>query len=498
MAGPVNEGQELTERTEQERSRAHFQAVLQGMLDPVVTIDSMGTILDANESCRAVFDYAPEELIGQNIKLLMPEPYHSEHDGYLAHYRRTGVTGILNRIREFPAVKKSGAPIWIELSVSRIDVPGSDVPVFCGSFRDVTARRLEESALAESERRFHAIFDSEYQYVGLLRPDGELIEANRASLDLLGVDRASVIGRAFWDTPWWATDEQKEQLRDAVQRAARGEFVRFETEHPRRQGGIVHVDFSIKPIRDEEGEIALLLPEGRDITEIKRALQRETAIMRSFAQIGESASLLAHEIKNPVTAINAALRAVAKQLGEDERAILTDLVERMRKVEKLMRRTLSLARPLELERAPCSATELLQSVVDLLRDKAAEAGVTLEFPGADRTDVVVDVDRDRVEEVLLNLVGNAIEAIEGGGRVRVEALPGPEDVLLRVQDDGPGIPAALVGTLFKPYVSTKSQGTGLGLAIARKIAEAHEGSLDLGSGFLGGACFELRLPRPRD
>lgn len=495
----MTERQQLTEteRLELEAGRAHFEAVLRGMLDPVVTIDSMGTIQDANESCHAVFGYAPDELIGQNIKLLMPEPYHSEHDGYLAHYRRTGVTGILNRIREFPAVKKSGAPIWIELSVSRIDVPGSDVPVFCGSFRDVTARKIAEDALAESERRFHAIFDSEYQFVGLLKPDGVLIEANRASLDLLGAERSEVVGRMFWDTPWWPAEEQKEQLRDAIERAARGEFVRFETDHPRRQGGIVHIDFSIKPIRDEEGEITLLLPEGRDITEIKRALQRETAIMRSFAQIGESASLLAHEIKNPVTAINAALRAVAKQLGEDERAILEDLVERMRKVEKLMRRTLSLARPLELERAPCSAAELLQSVVDLLRDKARESDVTLEFPDADREDVLVDVDRERIEEVLSNLVGNAIEALEEGGRVRLEILPGTEHVLLRVQDDGPGIPAAIVETLFKPYVSTKSQGTGLGLAIARKIAEAHDGTLDLGSGFLGGACFELRLPRPR-
>lgn len=495
----MTRGQKRSRTLVRERSESYYQAVLRGMLDPVVTIDPMGTILDANASCAPLFGYDPEELIGRNIKLLMPEPYCLEHDQYLANYRETGVTGILDRTREFPVVKKSGEVIEVELSVSRIDPPDSDEPVFCGSFRDITARKIAERALAQSERRFRAIFDSEYQYVGLLEPDGELLEANQASLDLLDLDARDVIGKPFWDTPWWTGDDQRAQLRDAVERAAAGEFVRFETTHPRSDGARVHVDFSIKPIYDDCGGVALLLPEGRDITAIKHALRRETAILRSFAQIGESASLLAHEIKNPVTAINAALRAVAKQLGEDDQAILGDLVERMQKLERLMRRTLSLARPLELDRTPCSVGEIARSVVGLMAEEASEAGATLEIADEDDdADVVIDVDRDRVDEVLLNLVGNAIEAIAErgeGGRVRIETSVGSEHVTLAVADDGPGIPPGLRETLFKPYVSSKSRGTGLGLAIARKIAEAHGGTLDLADSAGAGARFELCLPR---
>ena len=484
------------ERSVQEllRSETKLKSILAGMLDPVLTMNPYGIIQSANDSCLAAFGYEPSELIGQNIKMLMPEPFRSEHDGYLEAYRRTGETHILGRLREFSIVRKDGRVIEIELSVSRIDVPGEEEAVFCGSIRDVSLRKQAERALIESERRFRAIFDGEYQFVGLLAPDGTMLEVNRTALEATGVDREDALGKPFWETEWWSySAEVQERVKQGVIRAAAGEFVRFDVEVRPRTGQSLTVDFSLKPIRDDEGNVTLIIPEGRDITEIRLAHMREKAMMQAFADIGESASLLAHEIKNPITAVNTALRAVAKHLGEDDQEILNDLVERMKKLESLMRRTLSLAKPLSLQPTAVDISELFGSAAKLMRPHLERDHVSIEVevrPDCPR----ITGDPELLEEVLTNLLRNAVDAMDSGGLIRLEASTEGSEVVLHIDDDGPGIPAGILATLFKPFVSTKTNGTGLGLAIGRKVVEAHGGSIAVGNSPLGGARFEIRLP----
>lgn len=477
------------------RSEVRHRAVLTSMLDPIVAIDGHGTVREASRSVEEVFGYRPEELIGRNVSVLMVEPFASEHDGYLEHYRRTGRTGILGRTRQFEVRRKDGVVIHCELSVSRVDVPGQDEPLFVGSFRDVSARLRVERALAESEARMRAIFDQEYEFVGLLARDGTLLEVNHSALRGIRAARAEVIGRPFWLTPWWSQSPANvERVRHAVVAGAAGQFVRFELEYVDDQGQQRWVDFSLKPVLDEDGVVRFLLPEGRDITRLKAVHARELAMQDALAQIGESASILAHEIKNPITAVNLALRAVADKLGEDQKSVLEDLAGRLAKLEGTMRRTLSFARPLQLKREPCAPGELLAEAAHALKPELETAHVTLElaFP----PDLpLVSADRRLLEDALLNLVRNAREALERGGHVRLSAArEGPAHVLLRVDDDGPGIAPSVRAELFKPFVSSKASGTGLGLAIARKVVREHGGEMGVADGVLGGACFWMRLP----
>ncbi|HEX9794061.1 MAG TPA: PAS domain S-box protein [Planctomycetota bacterium] len=362
-------GQRLVE------SEVRMRSILDGMLDPVVVTDAFGTILYANESSTAVFGYEPGEWIGENIRMLTPEPYRSEHDGYLANYRRTGETQILGRTREFPAIRKDGVEIAVELSVSRIDVPSRGEPLFCGSFREITARKETERA----------------------------------------------------------------------------------------QAGI------------------------------RRAQKREMAMMRSFAEIGESASLLAHEIRNPITAVSTTLQAVARHLGQDERDVLGDLVARMQKMEALMKRTLSLVRPLDLQPLRRGPAAMLESAVRAMQPHLDAAGIECEVAVAPDCPWIV-ADAELMEQVLTNLIRNALDAMERGGRIRMEARAENGWIVVQLDDDGPGIPKSVQATLFKPFVSTKAHGTGLGLAFARKVVEAHQGTIAAFESPLGGARFEIRLP----
>lgn len=135
-----------------------------------------------------------------------------------------------------------------------------------GSTLDITERKLA------SERRFRAIFNNTFQYTGLLTPEGILLEANQAALDFIGSEANAVIGQPFWETPWWNFSPTiQQQLQAAITRVAAGEFVRYEVEIPGADGCLHAFDFSLKPIMDETGQVVLLIPEARDITEIKQA-----------------------------------------------------------------------------------------------------------------------------------------------------------------------------------------------------------------------------------
>ncbi len=473
-------------------------AILSSALDPLITIDERGEILAASRSVERVFGYTSDELIGQNIKILMPEPHRSKHDKYLEDYRRTGVTHILGRTRQFQVVRKDGSLIDCDLSVSRADLQGRNAPLFIGSFRDVTDRNRAERALRDSERRLHAIFDKSFQYIGLLAPDGTLLEVNQAALEGTGVDRKEVIGKPFWETRWWSvSEEDRDQLKDGIRRAAAGEFVRFETQHRGREGEVLTIDFSLSPVEDDEGEVILLIPEGRDITELKRAQHSETAMLRSLATIGESAAVLAHEIKNPITSVNLALRAVADQLGEDHRAILEDLAGRMQRLERIMRRTLSFTQPVDLKKTEVDAHELLREVLDELGPAIDDSGTEVRVESIDGS-IALQADRQLLGEVLTNLVANGLEALKDhDGRQVVLSVErdGKEAVRFTVEDDGPGIPASLRATLFKPFYTTKREGSGLGLAFCKKVVEEHGGTISVEDAALGGARFEVRLPR---
>ena len=352
------------------RSEAVHRALLEGMLDAVVTIDDHGTMQHASKSVASVLGYRPEELVGKNIKMLMPEPQRSEHDGYLAHYRDTGLTKILGTIREFQAVRKDRGLIEVELSVARVDIEGVEDPLFVGCFRDVTERN--------------------------------------------------------------------------------------------------------------------------------RARQTERSMLRALAALGESSAILAHEIKNPVTAINLALRAVARNLGEDEKEVLEDLVRRMKRLEQQLRQSLSFAKPLQFRMGPCTAEELFENVLRAQEPILKGAGIEVEVRVADGTPTFVS-DLERLEEVLTNLVVNAVEMLPVGGKVLLWAKAEDDEmVCLCVEDDGPGVAPSVRDTIFKPFVTTKECGTGLGLPICRRIVEELGATIDTqDEGQLGGACFYIKLPSGR-
>jgi PAS domain S-box-containing protein len=151
-------------------------------------------------------------------------------------------------------------------------------------------QRLTEEELRKSERKFRAIFNQTFQLTGLLTPKGRLLDINKTALDFAGIEESDVIGKPFWETKWWNhSTKLQEELRQAIQQASKGRFVRFGAFHPGSNGKQYYIDTSIKPVFDEYDNVSLLISEGRDITERKKSEETFRTLVESIVGISGKA-----------------------------------------------------------------------------------------------------------------------------------------------------------------------------------------------------------------
>jgi PAS domain S-box-containing protein len=171
---------------------------------------------------------------------------------------------------ESTLIAKDGRQIPVFLTGTRFEIQGH--LYYMGIGIDITNLKQAEDKLVASERKMHAIFDQTFELIGLMSLDGNLIEVNRAALQFSGIEASAVLNKPFWQGPWWAhSTELQEKIRESVDKAARGEFVRFEATHISKEDGSSHyIDFSLKPVKDEAGKVIFMVPEGRDVTEQKQ------------------------------------------------------------------------------------------------------------------------------------------------------------------------------------------------------------------------------------
>lgn len=231
------------------------------------------------------------------------------------------------------------------------------------------------------------------------------------------------------------------------------------------------------------------------------ALKSEMEILRNLARLGESASVLSHEIRTPITSLRQALRAVGDKLGVDDRVLIEELAVNLGKIETMLSKTLSLVKPLELNRRPTDVAALIEECARIVKALPEMTGLSIDVDAPDR--LHAEIDPDLFSEVLVNLLRNAGEACNGRGHVEVHVNPGIAGFTLEVTDDGPGVPGHLRDEIFRPFRSFKEYGTGIGLAFSRKVVESHGGTIHFVDKPGVGACFRIQIaesqsrsPRP--
>ena len=267
---------DITERKRAEEalreSEAKFRSIVETSPDIIWEIDARGTTVYLSPGIREMMGFSPEEIIGRSFVDMLPP---SQKEAAVQMFKN-----ILARRKtpvsfEIPVASRDGHGMIFE--IRPVLLTGSDGAVtgLRGVAVDITGRREAEENLKENERMVRAIFDSTFQFTGLLSPEGFLLDANRTALDFVGKSREEVINRPFWETPWWAGDEARVQkLQQAIRDAAGGAFVRYEVGFTSSTGSWVVTDFSLKPLVSPDGTVRMLIAEARDITERKQAEEK--------------------------------------------------------------------------------------------------------------------------------------------------------------------------------------------------------------------------------
>lgn len=276
-------GRDITEMKRTEEALLISQARLSGILniadDAIISVDATQRITLFNKGAEKIFGYKAIEIIGKPLDVLLPSRYREIHRQHVVGFGWSSNTARrMGDRREIFGLRKDGTEFPAEASISRLELQGEKI--FTVFLRDITDRKLSEQALRDSERRFRAIFDQTFQFVGLLKPDGTLLEANRSILDFGGIELADVVNCPFWEARWWTISRETQvRLQEAIAQAAAGNFVRYEVDILGVGDTVATIDFSLKPVKNDMGEVVLLIPEGRDISDRKQA---EAALQRAY------------------------------------------------------------------------------------------------------------------------------------------------------------------------------------------------------------------------
>lgn len=486
----------------------HTQALMDAAVDAVVVIDHSGAILALNDSTCRMFGYPSEELLGANVRVLMPEPDRSDHDGYVANYLATHRPKIIGIGREVTARRRDGTTFPIRLSVGQ--VRDSDPPRFVGLMRDVTTEREATAALKLERDRARAFLELHDSILLELDADKRIRDINARGSELLGAPAADILGLDWVRLMCGESERERARLMLASALSS-GASREREFDCRDMNGAPRRIYWRTIALRTAGGEPAGWLCSGADVTEwvqrehhARLAQDRLTHVAR-LATMGEMASGVAHEINQPLAAITAYASACERNL-DSPAPDLADVREAVREINAEALRAGEIIRRLRQmvrvdapdDRHNVDVNELLQELKSLLQSDAlahdAELSIDL------RPDLPpVAANGIHLQQVVQNLVRNALEALQS---VPVAArtvqlatgLSDDGDVEIRVSDNGPGIDATIADRLFDPFSTTKTSGTGLGLAISRTIVQSHGGTIGTRPTRSRGATFFVRLP----
>ncbi|MFC1713889.1 ATP-binding protein [Candidatus Poribacteria bacterium] len=325
--------------------------------------------------------------------------------------------------------------------------------------------------------------------------DGRIVYFNSAAEAILGY-RAQEVQRQ----PMKGLFSNLESLASETLRGNTG-FTFHETDVVRKTGSDIPIEVSTSLLKDDSGRATGVIMIFTDLTERR---EMETQIRRAdrLATLGQLATGVAHEIRNPLAGISGAVQILRDDTSKDDqqREILGDIIERINRLNTAISNFLRFARPAPLQLSPVDMNEVVQSVLFLMNKQAETQGISIIEEHDDNLPIVM-ADSEQMQQVILNIALNALQAIgEDGGQIifRVLQNDAEDQIVVEISDTGSGISAENLDQIFDPYFTSKSEGTGLGLSIAQGVVEEHGGSISVESEVGKGTTFRVRLRHGQD
>jgi PAS domain S-box-containing protein len=483
-----------------------FRAILQSAVAAVITIDAGGHIETVNPAAEKTFGYAADELIGRNINMLMPEPYRSQHDTYLAKYLATGRRQIIGIGREVAGLRKDGTTFPMHLSVGEFAIGGARY--FTGTIVDLSAQRAAEQRFEREQALFRAIFESLPDPLVICDPTGAVRLVNPSFTRVFGYTEPEVLGESM--ACLFENTESCMSFLNAgtttPQSAAKPHTARFR----RKSGELFPAETIEGAIVGSSGSAVGRLVLIHDATAER---QQEAILLQAqrMEAVGQLTGGVAHDFNNLLTVILGNLELLEPKLKDElSQSLAGEAREAAEMGARLTDRLLTFARRQRLEMQSLNLNEFVLGLTELLR---RTIGAPIDLSTALAPDLwSTTADPGQVESAVLNLVLNARDAMPDGGRLVIETFNATVDaadvasnpgmaagdyVVLSVADTGHGMPPEVHARAFEPFFTTKGagKGSGLGLATIYGFARQSGGNVTIYSEVGKGTTVNLYLPR---
>ena len=455
-------------------SREAFRAMVESNVDGIVVVGREGVLKHANPAAASMFGGTPADLVGK--------PFPFFHD--------LGTTG------EVDIRRADGSGGRAELRAAPLTWEGEDALLV--SVRDMTDLLRAQAGLQRSERRMQELLEQALAGIAVWR-DGETVYVNSTHEEIFGAAR-NLFGRGASEH---VHPDDAPRLADFVESFARGAeqlgdvVLRFRHSDPEQLGGMrwvhvhgQHVEFG--------GREAVLLS-SLDISERKENAQIRQ-LHDKMAALGRVSATIGHEIRNYLSSINlhatALRRAGSRSDAQRVEHILDRILESSARIETVIDRVRDFSRPSSPTLGAVDPNQVVMDAVELCLGVVQRAEVRLEL-NLDPNLRVAQLDEHLLTRVIVNLVGNAADALrhyEGERVIRIFSSCAGEQLCLRVEDSGPGIPLGSRSAVFDPFFTTKRDGSGIGLSICARIVADHGGGMRVSDSELGGAALVVELP----
>ncbi len=497
-----------TARDQAERALAIIASenttILESSLDCVVTMDHRGIILEFNRVAEATFGYLRGDAVGRELaELIIPPSMRERHRSGMARYLATGAHAMLNRRTETVALHADGHSIPVELMVTRLG--DSDPPRFTGFIRDLTTRKQDELAVREGVERYRELVEDVPDAIFTFSVEGVVTSGNRAVETMLGGPRDQWIDRSLVSL---VHEAERGRATELFRRVRSGERPpSMELTLTSSTGSEISIELTVTP-RFVNESVVSALGVGRDITHRKR-LEQELRQSQKMEAIGLLSGGVAHDFNNLLTVIQCNASLLTDMIDNSEgKEHVGDILRAAERAAGLTRQLLQVSRKQVMQPATLDLNTVVREMMKLLeRVLGEDIELRCEYGG---TLPLLRGDTGMLEQVVLNLVVNARDAMPRGGRLTIATTTRTVDddeaivrsdiaagryVCLSVRDTGGGISPAVLPHLFEPFFTTKevSRGTGLGLATVYGIAKQHGGWIDVDTELGSGSKFSVYL-----
>ncbi len=494
----------LQKRAEEELRlvERNYREIFNATNEAIFVHDETGRLLDINDRGCAMFGCERDAVLQLRFDdmCLGRSPYSQAE----AAEKIRQAVNCAPQVFEWQSRRANGELFWSEVALRRCDMRAEKRVI--ASVRDVTERKRAEAALLESEAKFRGIAERSFDIIHLIDAAGHLTYVSPAIKRVLGYTQEEVVGRHFRD---FVLEDDLPVLMHAFAQHMQGiETEAVQIRLKRKDGERITVEINSSQVL-AAGKIVGIQGIIRDVSsrlrveERLRKLEEQISHMARLSTLGELIAGIAHELNQPLYTIQNTAKAcrnvLSDRAGETDEVCgwCDDIAKAAAHAGAVVKTLRRYSRRTGATRERVGLREILDESVNLLGYEARRHGAVIELDLGDAP-LIVEADRIQIQQVLVNLLRNACEAMDletvERRKVTVRSHVSDDWVVISVEDTGPGLPDVLGAKIFEPFVTTKPEGLGLGLSICTTIVEAHGGTLDAFSNPDGGATFEVRLP----